>query len=87
MRTELAVDVPVRAFAEQVEIEFAERRREAIRVFDILHRAVGPGDPQPIVAQPWRHRAREQAVILLGLELADDLSLRVDELHRGCPGL
>ncbi len=72
------INLLVRAFAEQVQVEVAEGLRETIRVFDI------PGlpaaaQPQPVMPQPRRHDRGEQAFRMYALHAGQRTAVGIDE--------
>ncbi len=80
LRAQLGIDLLVRAFAEQVKIQVAQRSRKAIRVLDIEPVADRRRQPQPVVTQPRRHDGGEDTVGVHAFHLAEHGALVVDDL-------
>ena len=88
VRAEARVDLLVAALADEVQVDVAERRHEAVGVVDAVRRAVAVVDLELVVERQLRarHEALEQPIRVGGLELGDRLALHIDgDLARGRP--
>ena len=95
MRAEPLVRPQVRAFGEQPDVEFAEHRREAVGILDLLN-ASRPGDAQPVVEQlvASEDRGLEKAGMItqtgdLAFGKFDEnlARIRINHMNRRCTGL
>src|SRR5210317_321309 len=79
---EFAVNILVRAFAQKIKIEFAQRRRESVGVLDNLRSARPPGDAQRILALARRHRCFKESPFVNTLHGGELAAASVDEVDR-----
>ena len=89
MRAELLVEMQMRAFAQQVEIEIGQDRRKAIGVFDLdlpfavarAHAIAARSVGQPALEQPGVVNALEIAFVALLVDDRDVLGIRKEDAH------
>ena len=68
MRAELVVEMHMRPFAEQIEIEIGQDRREAVGIFE-LDLAFAVARTQAVVSRPIGQTALEQAGVMDALKI------------------
>ena len=82
VRAEGRVDVPVRAFAEQVKVDLAERCGESIGILAFVRIAVRQLDAKPVTSNAGRHHRRVDAGVVNTLHRGEHLAACIDHRDR-----